>query len=313
MRVLVTGGAGFIGSHVVDGLVDKGHAVTVLDNLSSGSRENLRAHLANPDFRLIKGDIRDGKAVKKSLSGVDAVVHEAALVSVPRSIREPRLAHEVNVEGTLSLLRASKQAGVERFVYASTCAIYGESNRLPITEDAPLKPNSPYASSKLAAEENCRTFSAIEGLPTVSLRYFNVYGPRQSAGEYAGVMVKFIQRLRNDQPPIIYGDGKQTRDFVYVSDVVEATLLALEREGVAGKVINIGTGKETSINKLCELFLKLTGKTHLKHLHRAPRPGDISRSQADTSKARKLLGFEPKVSLEEGVKKMLKNAVVGGK
>lgn len=309
MRVLVTGGCGFIGSHLVDALLARGHAVTVLDNLSTGSKDNLRAHLTNPNFRFIKGDIRDGKAVKKSISGVDAVVHEAAMISVPLSIKEPRLAQEVNVGGTLSLLEASRKAGVKRFVCASSCAVYGDPDKLPVAEDALLKPSSPYASSKLAAEEGCRKFFEL-GLPTVSLRYFNVYGPRQSGGEYVGVMAKFIERLRDSRPPIIYGDGRQTRDFVYVSDVVEATLLALERDGVAGEVINIGTGRETSINKLCELFLKLTGNKALKSVHKPPRVGDVRRSRADITKARKLLGFKPRVALEQGAKKLLKS--VGG-
>ena len=311
MRVLVTGGAGFIGSHLVDVLMARGYAVTVLDNLSTGSRDNLKAHLANPNFRFIEGDIRDGAAVKRALSGAEAVVHEAAMISVPLSIEDPALAHEVNVEGTLSLLRASLDVGVRRFVYASSSGVYGEASHLPIAEDAPLNPLSPYASSKLAAEESCRIFFELEGLPTVCLRYFNVYGPRQTAGEYAGVMVRFSERLQKDQPPIIYGDGQQTRDFVYVDDAVEATVSALERDGVAGEVVNIGTGKATSINELCELFLRLTGKVHLKPLREPPRIGDIRHSQADISKARKLLGFKPKVQLELGVKKLLESRGVG--
>ena len=309
MRVLVTGGAGFIGSHLVNALLAKGDAVTVLDNLSNGSMDNLKNHTNNPAFRFIQGDIRDAKTVENAVVGVDAVIHEAAMISVPLSIKNPKLAHSVNVEGTLALLKASLERGVKRFAYASSCAVYGKQAELPISEDAPPKPLSPYASSKLAAEQNCLAFHEREGLETVCLRYFNVYGPRQTAGEYAGVMMKFLERLRTNQPPIICGDGEQTRDFIFVSDVAEATLLALEREDVAGKVLNIGTGRTTSINDLCEIFLAATGNTSLKPIHESPRAGDIRHSQADIKKA-KLLGFKPRVSLKEGVKRLWESTKV---
>ena len=309
MRVLVTGGAGFIGSHLVNALLARGDAVTVLDNLSNGSMDNLKNHTNNPAFRFIQGDIRDAKSFENAVVGVDAVIHEAAMISVPLSIEDPELAHSVNVEGTLALLKASLERGVKRFVYASSCAVYGEQTELPISEDAPPKPLSPYASSKLAAEQNCLAFHEREGLETVCLRYFNVYGPRQTAGEYAGVMMKFLERLRTNQPPIICGDGEQTRDFIFVSDVAEATLLALEREDVAGKVLNIGTGRTTSINDLCEIFLAATSNTGLKPIHESPRAGDIRHSQADIKKA-KLLGFKPRVSLKEGVKRLWESTKV---
>lgn len=305
MKVLVTGGAGFIGSHLVDGLLARGHSVTVLDDLSSGTMDNLKTHTDNPAFRFIQGDIRDAEAVERALAGVDAVIHEAAMISVPLSIKGPELAHSVNVDGTLALLKASLERGVKRFVYPSSCAIYGEQAELPISENAPPQPLSPYASSKLAAEQNCLTFHERRGLETVCLRYFNVYGPRQTFGEYAGVMMKFLERLRSDQPPIIYGDGEQTRDFIFVGDVAEATLLALERKGVAGEVMNIGTGEATSINKLCEVFLRLVGKSELKPIYEVPRGGDIKHSLADITKAKKILSFKPKISLEEGIKKLL--------
>jgi len=306
MRVLVTGGAGFIGSHLVDALVARGDTVTVLDNLSNGSMDNLKNHTTNPAFRFVQGDIRDTKAIENAFVGVDAVIHEAAMISIPLSIEDPKLANNVNAGGTLALLKASLEHGAKRFIYASSCAVYGEQARLPIREDAPPNPLSPYASSKLVAEQSCRTFFELEGLETVCLRYFNVYGARQT-GEYAGVMTKFIERLRANQPPVIYGDGEQTRDFIYVGDVVDATLLALERDGVAGKTLNVGTGRATSINELCGIFLRLTGKTRLKPTREAPRPGDIRHSQADTSRMRKLLGYKPKVSLEQGVKKLLRS------
>ena len=305
MKVLVTGGAGFIGSHLVDGLLARGHSVTVFDNLSSGTMDNLKTHTGKPDFRFIQGDIRDAEAVERALAGVDAVIHEAAMISVPLSVKDPEFARSVNVDGTLTLLKASLGHGVKRFVYSSSCAVYGEQAELPISEDAPPQPLSPYASSKLAAEKNCLAFHERDGLETVCLRYFNIYGPRQTFGEYAGVMMKFLERLRSDQPPIIYGDGEQTRDFIFVGDITEATLLALEQKGVAGEVMNIGTGEATSINKLCEVFLRLVGKSELKPIYEVPRGGDIKHSLADITKAKKILSFKPKTSLEEGVKKLL--------
>ena len=308
MKVLVTGGAGFIGSHLVDKLMLDGHEVVVLDDLSSGSLKNIEHHLDEPGFRFVKGDIRYARTVEKALEGVDAVIHEAAIASVPLSIKDPALTDEVNIFGTLNLLEVSLRAKVKRFVYASSCAVYGAASELPIKEDAPLRPLSPYASSKLAAEERCKAFHENYGLETIRLRYFNVYGLRQAAGEYAGVMLKFLERIRRDQPPVIFGDGEQTRDFVYIGDVVEATLLALDREGAAGEVFNIGTGEATTIKKLCEIFLKLTGKTHLKPIYMDVKPGDIRHSQADITKAMKLLGYRPKVSLEWGVRGFLNRA-----
>lgn len=306
MRVLVTGGAGFIGSHVVDALVAQGHSVVVLDNLSTGNKDNIRTHLANPDFRFIKGDIRDEKTVERSLSGVEAVVHEAAIVSMQRSIAAPRLTRKVNVDGTLSLLEASLRAGVKRFVYASSCAVYGDQARLPISEDAPLNPLSPYAESKVKAEELCMGYFRSHGLRTVCLRYFNVYGPRQAMGQYAGVMVKFFERLRHGRPPIIYGDGEQTRDFVHVRDVVDATLRALTSRRAPGEIFNVGTGRATSINELCKIFLREMGKPELKPIYRPAKIGDIRRSQADVSKAKKLLGYRPRVRLELGIKELIR-------
>jgi nucleoside-diphosphate-sugar epimerase len=306
MRVLVTGGAGFIGSHVVDALVAQGYDVTVLDNLSTGDKSNIRAHLTNPNFRFIEGDIRDAKIVKKSLLDVEAVVHEAAIVSVPRSIAAPRLTREINVDGTLSMLEASLRAGVKRFIYASSCAVYGDQARLPIGEDAPLNPLSPYAETKVKAEGLCMDYYRSYGLQTVCLRYFNVYGPRQAAGQYSGVMVKFFERLRRGRPPIIYGNGEQTRDFVHVSDVVDATLRALRSRRSPGEIFNVGTGRATSINELCSIFLREMGQPRLKPIHRPAKPGDIRQSQADVSKARKLLGYRPRMPLELGVKELIR-------
>lgn len=304
MKVLVTGGAGFIGSHVVDALLKRGQAVTVLDDLSRGSEDNLKRHLENPNFRFIKADVRSPRAVGRALADVEAVIHEAAVVSVPLSMRKPELVQSVNVEGTENLLKHSSEMKIERFVHASSCAVYGEQSKLPISEEAPPNLLSPYASSKLEAERRCLKFHGLKRLETVCLRYFNVYGPGQAVGEYAGVMVKFIERLRAGKPPLIHGDGEQTRDFVHISDVVEATLSALERD-VAGQVINVGTGKATSINRLCQMFLEATGRTHLRPIHGGAKAGDIRHSQADLSKARKLLGYKPKVPLERGIKGLL--------
>ncbi|MCS7131746.1 MAG: SDR family oxidoreductase [Hadesarchaea archaeon] len=306
MRVLVTGGAGFIGSHVVDALIAQGRGVTVLDNLSTGDKDNIKAHLANPDFRFIRGDITNEKIVRKSLSGVEAVVHEAAIVSVPRSIAAPRLTWKVNVEGTLTVLEASLKAGVKRFVYAGSCAVYGNQAHLPIREDAPLNPLSPYAETKVRAEELCMNYFRSHGLQTVCLRYFNVYGPRQARGQYAGVMVKFFERLRRGRPPIIYGDGEQTRDFVHVRDVVDATLRALTNRRARGEIFNVGTGKATSINDLCKIFMREMGRPELTPIHRPAKTGDIKHSQADISKAKKLLGYRPKIQLELGVKELIR-------
>lgn len=305
MKVLVTGGAGFIGSHVVDRLMSEGNEVVVLDDLSSGRSENIEHHLSRPEFSFVKGDLRDKLTVEKALEGVDAVIHEAAIVSVPLSIENPALTNEVNVLGTLNLLEASLKADVKRFVYASSCAVYGAASELPVNERAPPNPLSPYAESKLVAEQHCKAFYKTHGLETVCPRYFNVYGPRQAAGEYAGVMIKFLERIRGGQPPIIFGDGEQTRDFIYGSDVVEATMLALHHPKAAGGVFNVGTGEAVTINQLCGLFLKALDRLDLKLVHEDAKPGDIRHSRADITKARQVLGFRPKVSLEEGIKGLI--------
>jgi len=304
-RVLVTGGAGFIGSHVVEALLDRGCSVVVLDNFSTGKLSNLGRYLDDSRLTIIKGDVRDLGAVERALEGARAVVHEAAVKSVPLSFKNPAFTHEVNVGGTLNLLRAASEAGVERFVFASSAAVYGEQDAIPIGEDAPPNPLSPYGHSKLLGERECLNFWKDGKIETVCLRYFNVYGPRMTGDEYAGVMTRFAERLRADQPPIIYGDGEQTRDFVHVADATDATVRALEREGIAGEVINVGSGRATSINELCEIFLEAAGKPHLRPVHEPPRSGDIRRSQADIAKGRRLLGYEPAVALERGIKDLL--------
>ena len=300
-KVLVTGGAGFIGSHIVDSLLAKDLEVTVLDNLSSGKMKNIGQHLNKENLHFIKGDIRDDDSVKQAVRNVDAVIHEAALVGVARSVENPLSTNEVNVTGTLSLLKASLDSGVKRFIYASSASVYGEIETLPKKETLPTRPISPYATSKLAAENYCKAFFKVYGLETVSLRYFNVYGPRQTSGPYSGVITVFINRLLNDEPPIIHGDGTQTRDFTDVQDAVQASMLSLKCKNAVGEEFNVATGKQTTINQLAQALLNLTGKTSLQPTHTEPRQGDIKHSYADISKAKRVLGYEPKITLKEGL------------
>ena len=305
-EILVTGGAGFIGSHIVDRLLDEGFKVRVLDNLSTGEKKNLAQHQNNKSFQFIEGDIRNFDLVKNTVKGVDAVFHEAALVSVTRSVENPLLSNEINVTGTVNLLKACVDAHVKRFVYASSCAVYGDTETLPNHENLAPKPLSPYAVEKLAAEKYAKVFHNVYGLETVSLRYFNVYGPRQKYGPYSGVISIVINRLLENKPPIICGDGEQTRDFINVKDVVEANMLALSKRKAVGEVFNISTGEATTINKLTETIQKIMGKTSLKPVHAEPRPGDIKHSYGDITKARRNLEYEPKVQLEKGLSELVK-------
>jgi len=303
-KFLVTGGAGFIGSHLVERLLAGGHHVVVLDNLSTGKLQNLECCLNNPNFHFIKGDIRDKKTADGAVAGVDAVIHEAAITSVHLSIKNPKLVFNVNAAATMNLLKSCVKNDVKRFVFASSAAVYGAAE-VPISEDAPTKPLSPYGESKLRSEKYCQKFWDEYGLETVCLRYFNVYGPKQTAGQYAGVISRFFDRLRDKLPPIIYGDGEQTRDFVYVGDVVEATVLALGCEKAAGEILNVGTGKATSVNQLSRIFTKLMHCSSVKPKYVARREGEIRHSQADITKAKKILGYRPRVSLGQGLKRFV--------
>ncbi|MEM3406955.1 MAG: SDR family oxidoreductase [Nitrososphaerota archaeon] len=305
-KILVTGGAGFIGSHLVDELINRGYEVIVLDNFYSGKIGNLRKNLKNKNFKLIKGDVRNIKDVKKAIKNVNAIFHLAAIVSVPLSIKNPILVNEVNVIGSLNVLKIAIEENVDKFIYVSSCAVYGEAENLPIKEEDKLNPLSPYASSKISVEYYCKVFYKAYGLKTICLRYFNVYGPRQKTGEYAGVIPIFIQRIKNDKPPIIYGDGKQTRDFVYVKDVVDASIKALEKEEAIGEIFNIGSGEAITINQLAETLLKILGKEKLKPIYEKERVGDIKNSYANIDKAKKILGYEPKYTIIDGLKEMLK-------
>jgi dTDP-glucose 4,6-dehydratase len=303
--VLVTGGAGFIGSHLVDRLLEEGFRVRVVDNFFSGDQKNLAQHKDNKLFEFVEGDIRDFDLVKTVIKGVDFVLHQAALVSVPRSCEDPVLSNEINVVGTLNLLQACVDADVKRFVFASSCAIYGDSDLLPITEDSPVKPLSPYAIDKYACEEYARIFSETYGLETVGLRYFNVYGPRQKVGSYSGVISVFVNCFLDNKSPTVFGDGNQTRDFVHVKDVVNANLLALAKENISGEVFNISSGKKITINSIIEIIQKIMDKKS-EVFYAEPRSGDIRHSFANIKKAQNVLGYKPSVKFEEGLREVVK-------
>jgi nucleoside-diphosphate-sugar epimerase len=307
-RVLVTGGAGFIGSHVVDRLLGDGYEVTVLDDLSSGSLGNIAHHKGKKAFHFVKGDIRDAKLVREVLKGVDAVFHEAAFVSVTLSVKDPVVANDVNVAGTLNVLKASADLGVKRFVFASSAAVYGETSMPLKSEEVASAPLSPYGVSKLAAESYVRSFYRTYGLETVALRYFNVYGPRQSFDldcAYGGVISIFLNRLLRGMSPVVYGDGEQTRDFVYVRDIVEANMLALNSKKAAGEAINIGSGTRVSVNRVAEVLKSLLNKANVKNMYVDPRVGDVRHGCADMAKAGKVLGYRPTVSFEEGLRELV--------
>ena len=279
-----------------------------IDNLSSGKLENIQSHLRSGNVEFVEGDIRDGSAVNKSLGGVNVVVHMAALVSVPLSVENPDLTFENNILGTLNLLRLSVKNKIDKFVFISSCAVCGDPESLPVTEEMPTKPISPYAESKLIGERYCLGFSERGLLNTVVLRFFNVYGPRQGMNDYSGVITRFIDLARNKSPLTIYGDGLQTRDFVNVVDIADAVLASI-KSPVKNEVFNVGSGKPTSINELAQTILLLAGAdAEIRHV--SCRSGDIRDSYADISKAKRLLGYEPKVSLKEGLKTLLERVTV---
>jgi UDP-glucose 4-epimerase len=300
---LVTGGAGFIGSHLVRALLADGHRVRVLDDLSTGYRHNLAEVEAG--IELIVGDIRDLSTVRRCMQGVEAVFHLAACASVPRSVADPQRAHEVNATGTLTLLLAARDAGIRRFIYSASSSAYGDTPALPKHEDLAPQPLSPYAASKLAGEHYCRCFAVCYGMQTVSLRYFNVFGPRQDpASPYAAAIPAFVSRMLRGQRPIIYGDGEQSRDFCHVDNVVHANLLALAASELRGEVVNIACGQRISLNEIIRLLNRLLG-TDLEPEYQPPRVGDVRHSLADLTAARRLLGYEPKVFFEEGLSRSI--------
>jgi UDP-glucose 4-epimerase len=297
---LVTGGAGFIGSHLAARLIAQGASVSVFDNLSSGTLDNLEA--VRHRVSLIEGDLRDAEAVRHAVDGARVVFHQAAISSVPRSIDDPHTTLEVNITGTLNVLEAARAAGCQRVVFASSAAVYGDDPALPKTEAMAPRTLSPYAISKLAGEQLCSVFTRVHGLETVALRYFNVFGPRQDpSSPYSGVISRFLRALRSGQPPIIYGDGHQTRDFVYVGNVVEANLQAGHTPGVAGRVFNVASGEAVTLNALLEVMAGLLG-VEAQACHEPDRLGDIRHSLADIEEARKMLGYVVKVPLENGLR-----------
>lgn len=306
---LVTGGAGFIGSHIVRRLVERGEPVRVLDNLSTGHLANLDAVRDRIEF--IAGDLRDEAAVRRAVAGVTTIFHEAAEPSVPRSIADPETTYAINVTGMLALMTAAKDAGVKRLVFASSSAVYGNDPEMPKRETMAPAPISPYASSKLAGEGLCQVFTAAYGLEAVALRYFNVFGPGQDPNSaYAAVIPKFLDAIRRDEPPRIFGDGEQSRDFVFVEDVVTANLLAAESSGIGGQVFNIATGEAVTLNQTLGLIESLTGAAT--NAQRLPeRVGDVRHSLADNSKARRVLGFAPSVSFEEGLRRTIDATRIG--
>ena len=302
-RYLVTGGAGFIGSNIAEELAKRGEDVVILDDLSTGCEENIE-HIRS-QITFIKGDIRDAGMVKKSLDGVEYVLHQAALASVPRSIKDPALVNDVNVRGTLILLEQSRLARVKRFVYAASSSAYGDSEVLPKREDMVPRPLSPYAVSKLTGEHYCSVYTAVYGLPTVSLRYFNVFGPRQDPNsQYAAVIPIFISRLLRGEQPTIFGDGEQSRDFTFVENVVEANILAAHWRHAAGQSINIACGERYTLNELFEHIREIVG-CDLKPIYTDPRPGDVRHSQADISIARELLKYSVSVPFERGLERTI--------
>jgi UDP-glucose 4-epimerase len=300
---LVTGGAGFIGSHIAAALLERGERVRVFDNMLAGRKINLAALGGRAEF--IEGDVRDYAALAEAMKGVEVVFHQGAIASVPRSIADPAGSLEINVTGTQNVLLAAREQGVRRVVYASSSAVYGDAPTLPKREDLPTNTLSPYAVHKLAGEMLCEVFTRIYGLETVALRYFNVFGPRQDpASEYAAVIPRFLTMLLEGKRPVVFGDGEQTRDFVYIANVVQANLKAAVAPAAVGRAMNIGCGERISLNEVLCLAGELLGIT-VEAEYRPARPGDVRDSVADISLARDLLGYQPEISLRAGLTRTL--------
>ncbi len=297
---LVTGGAGFIGSHIAEKCLLNGHNVRILDNLSTGRKENLAALKGDVEF--VEGDIRNMEDLHTAMSGIDMVFHQAALPSVPRSIEEPRACHESNITGTLNVLLAARRSGVKRVIYAGSSSAYGDTPVLPKKEDMTPSPLSPYALAKLTGEYYCQVFSSVYKLETITLRYFNVFGPRQNPeSQYAAVIPKFVQAVQENKSPIVYGDGEQTRDFTYVGNVASANILAAQAEKTSGEVVNVATHTQISLNQLLTTLEEFSGQT-AQPRYEPPRPGDVRHSFADITRAQQLLGYEPALGFKEGLR-----------
>ena len=301
MKVLVTGGAGFVGSNLVRALLARGDEVRVLDNFSTGSRANLSG--LQGDVELVEGDLRSYERVHTAVRGVEVVFHQGALPSVPRSVQDPLTTTAVNVEGTLNVLLAARDESVRRVVNASSSSVYGNGGSLPRTESQLPDPISPYAVAKLAAERFCTSFSRVYGMEIVSLRYFNVFGPRQDpTSQYAAVVPRFIRAVASGEPVTVYGDGEQSRDFTYVDNVVSANLLAADADGVAGEIVNVATGGSTTVNELADAVGRLLDRPY-KRIFESEREADVRASWADLGEARRLFGYEPQIELEEGLRR----------
>jgi nucleoside-diphosphate-sugar epimerase len=298
-QYLVTGGAGFIGSHLSEELVRRGHRVRVADSLITGKRSNLE-HI--PGIEFLEGDLADLEVARRAVDGVEYVLHQAAIPSVPRSVKDPITSNRANVDATLNVLVASRDAGVKRLVFAASSSAYGDTPTLPKHEEMPTNPLSPYALQKVIGEQYIRMFTRLYGLETVSIRYFNVFGPRQDpSSPYSGVISVFATALLENRSPAIYGNGEQTRDFTYVANVVDGVLRACEAPGASGEIINVATSGRISLNQLFEEMRKLVG-SDVRPTYGEPRAGDVRDSQADIDKARRLLGYQPIVSFEDGLR-----------
>jgi UDP-glucose 4-epimerase len=302
-KVLVTGGAGFIGSNLTESLLKRRHWVRVLDDFSTGKRENIIFSKEYHSMEILEGDIRDLHTCKKATRGVEYIFHQAALPSVQRSVEDPETSNAVNVGGTLNILLAAKEEGVKRVIYASSSSIYGDTPALPKHEEMPPHPLSPYALQKYIGEQYCRLFYQLYGLDSVSLRYFNIFGPKQDPNSvYSAVIPKFIDALLHDRPPIIFGDGEQSRDFTFIENVVQANLLAMSAKHLHGEAMNIACGKRISLNQLLRILKKILG-SKLAPIYQEPRKGDVRHSLADIRKSKKILNYMPKVGTEEGLNK----------
>lgn len=305
MRILVTGGAGFIGSNLAEGLLRAGHRVRVLDNLSTGKKENLAQVVSQIEF--VEGDLRDERKLTESVRGIDYVFHLAAVRAVLRSVDDPLETNDVNIGGTLKLLLASKKAGVKRFIFSSSSAVYGETEKFPSHEDDRFKPASPYAVSKAAGEYYCRIFSDLYGLETVSLRYFNVFGPHQNPeSKYSTVIPIFIESLLKKTPPEIHWDGRQSRDFLYVDNVVYTNLCAMKAEGISGEVFNIGSRQEFSVLDILEHLQAILNVHDVKPVFAPKRSGDVRRTLADITKAERRLGYRIQTPFRAGLEKTVR-------
>ncbi len=303
-KCLVTGGAGFIGSNIAEELIRQGAKVTIIDNLTTGFRENLEEIAGEFDF--VEGDLNDDAVLLRAIEGAEIVFHQAALPSVPRSVENPAETHQACVNGTFNLLVKARDAGVKRLIYAASSSAYGDQLVMPKVETMRPEPLSPYAAAKLTGEYYCRVFNEVYGLETISLRYFNVFGPRQNpSSAYSGVISRFIDALMKRDTPVIYGDGEQTRDFTFIANVVDANLKAAKTSSGIGEVINTANGEKVSLNELLNVLKTITGQNALDADYREARTGDVKHSQADNSLAKKWLGYQKLVGLEEGLQKTI--------